>query len=379
MTIVLASDAKTIAGGENYLLALAEGLRERGHTVIAAPEKGSPLAEAARARGFETVEIAYGKNGREFAAAFRLYRALRKRGVDVVHTNANYDRTAGALAARLLGAVSVTTIHSCLPIRHNLTHAFRNRFCIDHFTPVGWSTREIMIEHDRIAPDRITVVHIGIPEHDTAFSPEGRARLRREWGIDGDQPVIGNLARLVAFKGHRHLLDAMPRILAETPRAVCVVAGEGELRSSLEERAAALGTAAAVRFIGHRNDVSDVLSAFDLYVQPSIDFGGETFPVSILQAMAVGLPVVASDVGDIRFMVDDGRTGILVPPQQPRALAEACTVLCRDPAQRKRMGERGRERFLERFTLPRMARDIEEVYKKAVAERAGRSGRRGMR
>jgi len=370
LNIVLTNDAKDVAGGEYFVLYLAAGMRDRGHNVLISPMRGSKLAAVAAERGFETIETPYGTNGREFVAAAMLARSLRGRKADIIHTNSNFDRTAGAIAARALRCICVASVHSCLSIQHNLTHRIRNRRLVHHFLPVGHSTRKIMIETDRIPPERITVLHIGIPENDYAASGEGRARVRAELELDEKQPLIGNIARLVTFKGHKHLLSAMARVLTVFPNARCALADDGELRWDLERRAEELGISHAVHFLGRRRDVADFLSACDIYSQPSLDHGGETFPIAILNAMSAGLPAVASDVGDIRYMISDRETGILVSEKNEDELAEALTGLLTDEVGRLRMGTLARKRFVEKFTLPVMAEKVENIYRSLLEEQS---------
>ena len=375
LTVVLTNDAADIAGGENYVLFVALGLRQRGHRVIIAPLEGSMLAEAARAQDFETREIPYASRGREFSVARRMVSALRDDHVDVIHSNSNLDRTIGALAARKLRCACVASVHSCLSIQHNITHWFRNRFLIHRFTPVGHSTQRVMTGKDRIPASRISVVHIGMPEEAVRFSAEGRRRVRAELGLSDDAVLIGNLARLVAFKGHTYLLSAMQRLLNAHPSARCAIAGDGELRDSLQSQVGALGLSAQVTLLGHRNDISDFLSACDIYAQPSVDFGGETFPVSVLNAMAAGRPIVASDVGDIRYMVLDGDNGFLTKDKQSRELADALSLLVADVSLREAMGKRSRALFLERFTLETMIANLEKVYHEVVKDVKGKKTR----
>lgn len=362
-TIVLANDAQTIAGGERYVLFLADELRAREYPVHLAVQHNSELAHEARRRGFHTEEFSFGRNGRELIVARRIAAAFRKLQPDIVHTNSNYDRTAGAIAARMLGAKSIASIHSCLSIQHNVTHWFRNRYLIDHFTPVGYSTRAILIEQDRIPAEKISVVHIGIPEDQIRTSPVLRESVRAEFGFDEEHVVLGTLSRLVPFKGHTVLLSAAVDIFSALPDVRILIVGDGELRPALESEARSLGISDRVRFAGQRNDLSSVLSAFDLFIQPSIDFGGETFPLSIIEAQAAGLPVIASEVGDIRHIIDHGRSGFLVKPSTPEALAERIIELASDRNRRKQFGERARLVFLERLRVQSMVDAMEDVYR----------------
>src|SRR5574338_789193 len=193
MKILLTNDASNIAGGENYVLHLGEGLAQRGHEVLIAPLINSELEKASRERGFKTVGIPYGAHGKEFNAIRILSSAFKDEKIDIVHTNSNLDRTIAAAAGRFIGAVNISTVHSCLSINRNIVHWFRNRYLIDHFTPVGYSTKKIMVDIDGISPQKITVVHIGIPEQSIGWSKEGREKIRVEFNIGENEIVIGSL------------------------------------------------------------------------------------------------------------------------------------------------------------------------------------------
>lgn len=369
MNIVLTNDARTVAGGEKYVLHLAEGLLARGHSASIVALADSRLAEVARERGFHTIEFPFASGGREPALGWRLARILRPLAPDIVHSNSNHDRTIGAIAARLAGCASVASVHSCLSIRHNLTHRFRNRFLIDHFTPVGHSTEVILTGHDGIPARKVTVVHIGIPVGEVTRSKAGRERIRAECGFSSGAVVVGTLSRLVAFKGHTHLIAAAALLRDRLPLVRYCIAGDGELRGALAEQASRAGIADRIAFTGHRSDIGDVLSAFDVFTQPSNDFGGETFPVSMIEAAAVGLPIVASDVGDIRSMVEHEGNGLLVEPSRPDFLASALERVAGNEHVRATMAARSREIYLRDLTLEKMTERMEAVYARVLAAR----------
>ncbi len=178
MKIVLTNDAMNIAGGENYVLYLADGLSAKGHEILIAPLAGSELGEVSRERGYETIGIPYGAHGKEFNAVGLMVKALRGKNIDIVHTNSNLDRTIAAAAGKFIGAKNISTIHSCLSINRNIMHWYRNKYLINHFTPVGHSTEKIMVETDKIPPEKITVVHIGIPEDKIKRTEGGRKKVR---------------------------------------------------------------------------------------------------------------------------------------------------------------------------------------------------------
>ncbi len=369
MKILLTNDALKIAGGENYVLYLAEGLSSKGHEILIAPLAGSDLEKVSREKGYETFGIPYGFHGKEFNAARVMVKALKGKSIDIVHTNSNLDRTIAAAAGKFIGARNISSVHSCLSINRNIIHWYRNKYLIDHFTPVGHSTKKLMVETDKISPKKITVVHIGIPEEKIKRTDEGRKKVRDEFGIKENNLVLGSLSRLVEFKGHRFLLKAFKELVEKGNKDLrLMIAGEGELKESLILRAEEYNISDKVMFTGARSDVQDMLSAFDVFTQFSIDAGGETFPVAIIEALSAGLPVVGSWVGDIEYLIDHTKNGYLVEPENIQQFNEGILNLITDSVLRRHMGKASREKFLKEYTLDKMINNIEIVYRKVLSE-----------
>jgi glycosyltransferase involved in cell wall biosynthesis len=199
--------------------------------------------------------------------------------------------------------------------------------------------------------------------------PVAACALRREFGIPREAPLLGVVARLEPEKGHRYLIEAMPAILRGAPETWLVIVGEGSLDGELRAQAAALPRGARDRivFTGRREDVAAITGDVDVAVLPSLR---EAQGISILEAMARRKPVVASAVGGIPEVLTNGLDGLLVPPADPAALADACIRLACSPELRARMGEAGRATVEARFSLDAMVRQIEEVYDEELV-RAG--------
>lgn len=184
-----------------------------------------------------------------------------------------------------------------------------------------------------------------------------RAQARAQLGLREDELVLGSVGRLTDQKGHRYLLEALRRLDRRDVRVL--IAGEGPLRDELERLAGGL----PVTFLGQRDDVPRLLAALDVFVFPS-EFEG--LPFTLLEAMAAGVPVVASDVDGNRDAVEDEVTGILVPPRDPRALADAIGRQLERPDERARLGEAGRRRAAEVFSLERMVERTQAVYEELL-------------
>ena len=346
---------------------LLKVLTDKGVEVLLAPLKDSDLESEAIKRGFKTFGIPYGDKGKEFNAVKVLLGFIKGKKINIVHSNSNLDRTIAAVAGKMVGSKNISSVHSCLSISRNLLHWYRNKYLINHFTPVGYSTKKIMVETDKIFSGKITVVHIGIPKDKIKKNEEGRLKVRNEFNIKTDEIVIGTLSRLVEFKGHRFLLQAIKELDESTKIKVkLLIVGEGELKDDLLHQAKESGIGQRVIFAGNRTDISDILSAFDVFSQFSIDAGGETFPVSIIEALAAGLPVIGSKVGDIEHLISNEKNGFLVPPEDIIEFNEAVKKLVFDTDKRNKHGLFSRGKFEKEFTLEIMIDNMLNVYNKVL-------------
>ncbi len=216
-----------------------------------------------------------------------------------------------------------------------------------------------------VPPEKVVPIYNGIDTRRFAYvrNPEVRARKRAELGLADNRFVVGTVARLIPSKGVGFLLGAVSRVLARIPGAVFLIVGDGPQRQELEGMAGRLGIGEAVRFLGFREDVPELLAAFDLFVLPSLSEG---MAITLVEAMAAGRPVVASKTGGMVEVVEDGKTGLLVPPGDSEALAEAILRLHRDPAGTAEFVAAAERRVEEKFTLEAMLRQTREVYRSVL-------------
>jgi glycosyltransferase involved in cell wall biosynthesis len=208
------------------------------------------------------------------------------------------------------------------------------------------------------------------------FGQMSRAQARAALGLTHGELVIGTMGRLVPVKNHASLIEATRLMRDQGLKPTVIIAGEGPLRSDLEAQARAAGLVGAVRFLGHHPDPDVVMAALDVYVLPS---NSEGLPNTVLEAMATGLPVVATRVGGMDELIQDGVTGFLVPPREPDPLARALGLLLRDEALRRTTGKAARIRTESEFTLSGMIRRYEALYTSGVQELARRNGQGGGR
>lgn len=295
----------------------------------------------------------------------RLARLMRQVRPHVVHTHAWGTLCEGLIAARLARVpIVVHGEHGTLNTRP------RNRAVqrwawgrTDQVLSVSSMLAERMAREIGFPLEKILTIRNGVDL--TRFGTADRHEARRAFGLEGDEIVVGTVGRLVPVKNQAMLIDAIDRLRQTGTRVTALIAGEGPLRQDLERQIAAAGLD-NVRLLGERTDVERVFAAFDVFVLTSVSEGLSN---TIQEAMASGLPVVATRVGGAEELVDEPRTGLLVPSQAPDALAAALVSLVQDPARRAAMGRAGRERAMREFTLARMVGDYERLYLTLAARR----------
>jgi glycosyltransferase involved in cell wall biosynthesis len=214
--------------------------------------------------------------------------------------------------------------------------------------------------------DKMVLIPNGVNEAALTVPGDGLAK-RSELGISDRTPVVGAVSRLAWKKGMRHLLAAVPRLLEVLADLRVIIVGDGPLRSELAAQASALGVEKHIAFLGSRSDALELLSTFDVFVLPSEIEGMSN---ALLEAMAVGRPVVATDVGGNPEVVVDGETGFVVPPADPDRLAAAILKLLQAPDMAREMGAAGRQRVCEEYRVDVMVRRIENLYDSLLKRRA---------
>lgn len=365
-SIVLYTPSADPSGMGAHMLDLAaELVRDHDVVLMAWPTPGGTrVLEAADRLGARTLAL---PRPRDPAFGDTITAHLLEHPTDVFHLHVGTGREDfdGARAARRAGVpLVVQTQH--LPWMMNdprkKARLFRALRPVDVVITVSQAQRRTY-ERIGVPGPLMTTVPNGI--RGRQGSP-GRLAARAALGLHPDQPVVLTVGRLTVMKGQRYLVDAVPQLAARFPDVAVVLLGQGHLQDQLAAQAAALGVTDLVHLAGHCSDARMLLDAADVFVLPSRHEG---MPLAALEAMDAGLPVVATDVIGTSEVVDDGRTGLLVPPKDPAALATALGTLLADPDLRRRFGEAGRRRYVEHFTSARMAAQTVAVYERALADR----------
>ena len=353
-------------GAENVVLRLAVELRERGDEPIVATMRPGWMTERAEAAGIP-VWITPQRPGFDLSWILRFARALRRERIDVLHSHEFAMNTFGATAALLARIPTVSTIHGPHWVADRPRRAFAYRMLRRFGVPIVAVSEHLagfLVGGLRLPRARVEIVHNGIPPPRPAPHADAAARraaARAALGIPPGLPLVVAVGNLYAVKDHATLLRALARL----PDARVAIAGRGEQEASLRRLAAELGLCERVHLLGLRDDVETVLAAADLFVQPS---RSEGLPLAVLEAMASGLPVVATRVGGIPEAVADGETGLLVPPGDPAALATALARVLDAEDRGAAMGRAGRERAAE-FSVARMADRYQQIYARLLRRR----------
>jgi glycosyltransferase involved in cell wall biosynthesis len=368
----------SMGGAQQALARLLSGLnRERFSPSIACLYNGDgPAAQAIRNLGIPVTDLRMGHK-LDLAALARLQRLIAAARPAILHTSLFHANLPGRIAGRLAGVPVIVSSERTMAMESEWRYRL-NRWTIgwvDRVVAVSQKVAEFCIGHIGLPANKVTVIYNGlpVPEESKGCQEEARKAL----GLPDGTPVLGAVGRLDPAKGFDVLLRAFAIALKTCPGSDTrlTIVGDGPLRRSLQALAGELDVATRTTWTGFRRDVPALLPAFDLFVQPSLFEG---LPNSVLEAMAVGLPVAASDAGGIPEVVVDGQTGLLAPAGDPAPLAAAMVRLLGDPALRRQMGQAGRERVRQQFSIQKMVDETQTLYESLIAEkRLGRTRRAG--
>jgi len=366
VTVAHFSDSEAFGGTERALLQLIGGLdhaRWRSVLFHADAPGAAQLADEARALGVPTRAVPVARRAaRGLASIVPLVRGLRRERAAVFHAHQIWSLSCrygivAAACARVRVRVATAQLFVEMPplLGIDVQHAVLTR-CLHRHIAVSRFVASRLRERFHVPPEKIVV----IPNAATAggtVSPVPRSELAR----DVSTSIVLTVARLDAQKGIAHLLDAAVAV----PQASFAIAGEGPDRAALEQRAATLGVSDRVRFLGHRHDVPALLAAADLFVLPSLYEG---LPLAVLEAMAAGVPVIATSVGGTAEVVRDGETGTLVPPADADALSSAIGRTLADRRQASRLALAARSLVAHGHSVTSMVGSVSRLYEELLAQ-----------
>lgn len=361
--------ARTWRGGQRQVLLTILGMRERGHRALLVAHPDGELARRA-AEGHDLIRLAP-RAEVDLHAAWKLSRIIKELKPDIVHA---HDPHAVASASLALSFMTSGKCPALMASRRVAFHLNRNAFSrwkyhqVDCFVAASEAIHRMLIE-DGIRRERVVTVYEGIDVHRVQAEPA--ANIHAEFWLPTHAPIVGAVAALTAEKGHKYLIDAAALVVREVPDARFVILGEGDLRPALERQIKELHLDKHVLLPGFRADVLAFIKSFDLFVMSSL---AEGLGTSLLDAMALSKPTVASDTGGIPEVVAHGETGLLVRPRDHHALAAAISGLLRNQDRRERMGNAGLEHVKRLFTADRMVEKTLEVYRAHAGVHHGDAG-----
>jgi glycosyltransferase involved in cell wall biosynthesis len=363
---------------ERYDLILVHGLSRESKMTDWEKQSAHQQIENAVKRGVKVIPIPSLVRRidpvQDLRSFFSLWRLMIQERPDIVHTHTSKAGILGRLAAKMASVPTIVhTPHGHVFYGH--FGAISSRFflllerlfaCItDCLVALTEEERKDYIKLSIIDPENVFTIHSGVKIDRFLSARVDVEEKKRTLGLNPKAPVVGTVGWLLSIKGPMNLLKAMGRVWQERPEVELVYVGKGELQEALETRAFQMGVFEKVKFLGWRDDIEEILPILDLFVLPSLNEGMGRV---LVEAMAAGRPIVATKVGGIPDLVKHKETGLLVPPGNDQALAEAILQVLMDPARAREMGEKGKTGCY-RFSLQTMLDGLESLYHDLLKER----------
>ena len=352
-------------GAERVVLNIAsKSDRSAIHSTICSTVPASPLKH--QLHPDVTLFELQRRPGNDPSFVWQLFQLLRRERPHILHTHSWGTLCEGLIAGRMARVPAI--VH----LEHGTLQTKKYQVQIQRW---AWpQTNRLLAVCENVA-DRMAHI-VGVPRRGIKvirngvdlrrFQIERRDEARLRLDVPPGVLVVGTAGRLAAVKDHITLLNALRLVHTSEVPLLAVIAGEGPLRAAIEAKIVSLGLQGRVRLLGHQPNIETVLAALDLFVLSS---QSEGLPMAVLEAMASGLPVISTRVGGIDEIIQPGRTGLLVEPKSPEALANAIGLLARDRDGRERMGAAGRERATQEFSLEAMVADYQRLYFEVARER----------
>jgi len=310
---------------------------------------------------------------------WQIYQVIKKEKPDLVHLHLLKARFFGGLAAKLAGVpMLVETFHGNLFSDYYgklktavilAAERFLGWLIMSRVIAISEAQKEELIRYRICSKKKIDVIPLGLDLEHFVHCSRFKGELRKELGISEESILLGTVGRLVPIKGLCYLLDAIYRVARSTDVDFCLlVIGDGQMHRDLKSQVSTLGIEKRVRFLGWRFDLERIYADLDVTVLSSLNEGT---PVSVIEAMVAGKAVVATKVGGVRDLIEDGRTGLLVPSKDPDALANAILRLVNDHDLRRRLGEEARDSVYPKYDVSRLILDMKQFYLNLIPSSMG--------
>jgi glycosyltransferase involved in cell wall biosynthesis len=366
MNILHITNELDVGGITTYVLLLTASLKKRGHQVYIA-SSGGELLPRFIAAGVSYIPIPIRTkcevSPKMMASLLKLLPVVRKNNIEIIHSHTRTTRVLGDLLAKKTSRVHLTTCHGF----------YKKRFSRRVFPCWGAKiiaisdpVREYLLKDRGVDAADVKLIYHGIDTEEFKINPIDDIKLRSKWGL-GSGPLIGITSRLADVKGHAYLIKAMQSVLETVPSAQLIITGEGKMKKELIKLTKKLGLEKNILFIPSVLDPREVLSLIDIFVIPSLDEG---LGLSLMEAMACGLPTIGSEVGGIKDLIQHGVNGLLVEPADVKGLASAILELLKDREKAKVLGNNARNFIKEKFTLEKMVSETERTYLECLAAKS---------
>jgi glycosyltransferase involved in cell wall biosynthesis len=371
MKILYVIDNLEFGGGERGFLQIIKGLDKEKYSIHAASKPDGEFGEKLVEMGIHPEPINMGNRFNPLTI-LKLARIIRKESVNIVHSQGAradfFTRLAVKVTRRphLLSTIQMPVegydVHPLKKIIYVVLDRLSERF-VDKFIVVSENLRKTLTERHKISPDKVVTIYNGIEIDEympnLAEVRSQKSEVRREFGLAGDASVIGAIGRLVWQKGFEYLIEAVPDVLREYPDAKFLIVGEGPLGDKLKMKSGELRVEDKVIFTGFRSDIKKILAAIDVLAMPSLLEG---LPMVLLEGMATAKPIIATKIDGIMEQISDGIEGILIPPKDPSAIAQAIIRLINDRESGRKLGLAARKRVEQKFSVEKMVAETEKVY-----------------
>ena len=352
----------SVGGAELLAATIARSLRHLFDFTFICTDREGPLADQLRDEGF-SVHVLHRRPGIDWRCLLRLRRLLGELSFDLLHAHQYTQFFVAATARRQIRPTPILfTEHGRhFPDVVSRKRRLGNRFLLrkrDRIVGVGEAVRDALVSHERLPPARVEVVYNGVAPS-TPITSEERREVRRELSFTDDHVVVMQVGRLDPLKDHATALKAFGAMHSSNTRARLVLIGDGPERERLEATTGGMKLHDAVQLLGTRHDVRRLWQAADIGLLTSVSEG---IPLTLLEAMAARVPVVATKVGGVGEIVEDEHTGLLAPAGNCRALTQHLLTLAADPQLRGRLGQAGFERMRRHFSLSAMTASYSRIY-----------------
>ncbi len=369
MKILHINTERTWRGGEQQTLYLLSSLIDRRISCHLVCQAESPMAQKALEAGVEVFPIAM-RGEVDLPASLRIRKLITRHGYDIVHSHTSHAHTLAffaSLGCRTCRLVTRRVDFSIFRNRFLPINGIKYRFMADYYIAISHQIKQVMV-NDGIAAERIFVAHSGIDLQ--RFARVAGNHLVDEFNLKPAERVVINVAHLAGHKGQKYLVGAIPHVLAAIPNVRFFIIGKGELMSELQALSVSLGIGHALTFTGFRNDVGAFYKIADLFVMSSVQEGLGT---AILDALALGIPVVAANAGGIPEVIKDGETGRLVEAANPQALAKGIIEMLSNVDQARAMARRGQDNVKAEFSIDAMVENNLAVYNRLLTSDSRRA------